>query len=177
MSKMSPSAFFNKYGLSFIVATQGTGLFPSVKAAQAAIETGWGATINEAGNNMFGIKADASWFGQVISNTTKEVVNGITYTYTGTGKIYSSRSAAIAAGVNTVTLFRKYLSVELSIIDHTKFLTKNSRYKTALQQTTPEAQARALQAAGYASATSYANSIISIINTYDLKSKLDEKKK
>ena len=173
---MTPQQFFDKYGFAFIVATEGTGLFPSVKAAQAALETGYGRTINIAGNNRVGIKADPTLTGRVISNSTSEVIGGVRKSFTGTGKTYINRTAAIADGANSQTLFRAYMSITESIVDHTKFLRKNARYRNVLSAQTPEAQSTALQTAGYATANNYSATLISIINTYALK-KLDEKKK
>ncbi|HPX58991.1 MAG TPA: glucosaminidase domain-containing protein [Bacteroidales bacterium] len=173
---MNPKDFFSKYGLAFINGVQGTGLYPSVKAAQAALETGYGKSMKIAGNNMFGIKADTSWRGPVVSNTTREVVNGVSQNFTGTGKIYVNRGEAIADGANIQTLFRAYPSISDSIKDHTDFLLKNKRYENVLKAKTPEEQCNLLQSAGYATATNYAVTLIYIINQYELK-KLDEKKK
>ena len=70
-TKLTPSNFKNTYGQNMVNATKGTPLFPSVKLAQAALETGWGKhTIGDA-NNMFGIKAYGSpneyWDGSYVS--------------------------------------------------------------------------------------------------------------
>lgn len=155
---MTPEAFFKKYELSFILACVGTSIFPSVKAAQAALETGYGKSPT-SGNNMFGIKAKGVktpyWQGESTTETTREVIDG--------------QSVVISDG------FRKYSTVEDSIKDHTYFLQSNHRYAAVFAATTPEQQAQALQAAGYATDPNYASSLISIINKYSLKS-LDKKK-
>ena len=128
--------------------------------AQMALETGWGASI--PANNAFGIKAKGAlspyWDGSVYNAKTKEVYNGQTVTITDG--------------------FRAYASVQDSISDHNYFLKQNKRYTNSgvFSAATPEDQARALKAAGYATDPAYADKLISIINKYGLKS-LDEKKK
>lgn len=157
---MSPSEFLKKYADAFVIACQGTSLFPSVKLAQAALESGWGRSV--VGNNMFGIKASGSqspyWHGETVTSGTSEWQGG--------------------AYVPTSSRFRKYASIGDSIKDHTWFLQNNRRYANAgvFSATTPEEQARALQRAGYATDPSYASKLISIINTYNLK-QYDSKKK
>ena len=158
MSKQTD--FINQYSAPVISACSGTGIFPSIKMAQAILETGWGKS--KVGNNMFGIKAAGKkspyWNGSAINADTTEYIQGESGTYN--------------------LAFRKYDSVEASIRDHTHFLQNNSRYKKAgvFKAKTPEQQAQALQNAGYATAPGYAAALINIINSYNLKS-LDEKKK
>jgi len=156
---MTPKEFISKFGEAIIFATQGTPLFPSVKAAQAALETGWGKhTIGDA-KNLFGIKATGNktpyWDGSVYNASTKEVYNGNTVTITGG--------------------FRAYQSYSDSIRDHSHLLMTLSRYKPVLAATTPEEQARVIQVAGYATDPDYAKKLIDIINQNDLK-QLDKKK-
>jgi flagellum-specific peptidoglycan hydrolase FlgJ len=172
---MIPVEFVKKYTIAVIGAVTGTSLFASVKMAQLALETGWGKSVK--GNNMTGIKADSKWKGKVISFSTREVIGGVSQYFTGTNQVYSSR-AAVPANVSAQTLFRYYDSTTDSIKDHSKFLEQNARYEKAgvFSATTPEDQARALQAAGYATDPNYAASLISIINKYNLK-ELDQKKK
>lgn len=136
----------------------GTSLFPSVKMAQMALETGWGKSI--PGKNAFGIKAAGKhtpyWKGDVYNAQTKEVIQG--------------NKISIVAG------FRAYQSVQDSILDHNYFLKHIGRYRQVFTAGTPEAQAQALQSAGYATDPGYAVKLINLINKYDLK-RLDEKKK
>lgn len=155
---MTPEQFFQRYQWDFIAATNGTKLFPSVKAAQAALETGYGSHI--PANNMFGIKAQGAktpyWDGSGTMATTREVINGQSVT------------------INDA--FRRYPTMADSIRDHSYFLMTNQRYAPVFAATTPEDQARALQSAGYATDPGYASALISIINKYDLRS-LDKKKR
>lgn len=154
---MTPSDFKKKFGDAFAVACLGTGLFPSVKMAQAALESGWGE--KAAGNNLFGIKASGKytpyWHGAYVTSRTSE--------WTGSG--YTGQTSK----------FRKYATIGDSIKDHTLFLQQYSRYAKVFTASTPEEQARALQAAGYATDPNYSSKLISIINTYNFKD-YDKKK-
>ncbi len=157
---MTPSQFISTYENAVIEACAGSSIFPSVKMAQAALETGWGKSV--VGNNMFGIKASGAhspyWKGSAVSSNTREVVDGISGQYD--------------------LKFRFYTTLADSIRDHSYFLQQNSRYSKAgvFSATTPEAQAAALQAAGYATDPNYAQSLVSIIKSHNLK-RLDVKKK
>ena len=54
---MEPAAFIKKYQDEIIISTYGTSLLPSVKMAQACLETGFGASLIGEAKNLFGIKA------------------------------------------------------------------------------------------------------------------------
>jgi flagellum-specific peptidoglycan hydrolase FlgJ len=158
---MIPSDFIKKFSLSVIEATAGSNLFPSVKMAQMALESSWGS--RHIANNYFGIKARGQkspfWDGSAVDARTSEVINDNTL-------------------VQITDAFRAYKSVEDSIRDHSYFLRQNPRYALAgvFESPTPEAQAKALQRAGYATDPLYAEKLISIIKTYKLET-LDQKKK
>ena len=155
---MTPQEFITTYKNDIIRACLGTPIFPSVKMAQMALETGWGA--HKVGNNMFGIKATGShtpyWKGAKIESNTAEYIAGQAGTYKEP--------------------FRLYNSIEDSIIDHNHLLIQNTRYATVLAASTPEIQAMALQSAGYATDPNYAQKLKSIINQHNLK-ELDQTKK
>lgn len=152
--KLSPGDFIKTYGPTIIEATKDTPLFPSVKLAQAALETGWGEHVIGDANNMFGIKATGStnkyWDGSKVAATTDEVYNGERGQYQKE--------------------FRKYDSLRDSILDHSNLLLTSDRYAQVRDAKTPEEQAEALQRAGYATAPNYANQLISIINSNGFKS-------
>ncbi|VHN01341.1 mannosyl-glycoendo-beta-N-acetylglucosaminidase family protein [Streptococcus pyogenes] len=82
-------------------------ILPSLTAAQAILESGWGK--HAPHNALFGIKADSSWTGKSFDTKTQEEYQ---------------------AGVVTdiVDRFRAYDSWTDSIIDHGKFLNDNPRY-------------------------------------------------
>jgi len=158
MSKQTD--FIAKYEKAVIEACAGSNIFPSVKMAQAALETGWGASVPN--NNLFGIKASGQtspyWNGDSKISNTREVIDGISGQYN--------------------LAFRSYATVADSIRDHTYFLETNKRYTTngVFASETPEQQCEALQRAGYATDPNYSRTLISLINTYNLK-RLDQKKK
>lgn len=148
---MKPIDFIFKYVQSVKDACKGTGLFPSVCLAQAALETGWGKAAID--NNMFGIKAKGTpneyWKGGSKIVTTTEYIKGVK---------------------KTMQLsFRTYDTIEDSIRDHNRLLLTNKRYAKVLAASSPEEQARALQSAGYATDPGYAGKLISIIKTHNLK--------
>lgn len=134
------------------------GMLPSVFAAQAILESGTlhgGSVLSNKYNNYFGIKAGSSWRGESVVLPTKEVINGQT--------------------VSVDSSFRVYDTPAESFSDRASLLLGLSRYKEAYAKKTPQEQATALQKAGYATAPSYASSIMSIINKYNLQ-ELDKKK-
>lgn len=165
---MTPEIFIDTYSKYVIESVKGTGLFPSVKIAQMALETGWGKSIKTAANNCFGIKAGKSWSGTVISNSTWEYINGKNVRFVGTNQVYSSYNDAITSGAPYQTLFRVYNSIIDSIKDHTKLLLK-PRFAPVLMAKSPELQAMQLKICGYATAANYDKVLIQIINKYDLR--------
>lgn len=126
---------------------QGTALFPSLMIAQAIVESGNGKSLLAARyHNHFGIKADRSWKGKVVSMSTREVFDGKD-TYVKDG-------------------FRAYDSIEEGFADRNRFLQVNPRYRKAgvFDAETPEEQAEAFQRAGYATDPNYAKLLGQVIN-------------
>ena len=118
----------------------------SFTIAQAAVESGWGA--RAANNNLFGIKADASWTGPTTLILTHEDVNGVSITVRA--------------------LFRAYPDWAASLVDHAKFLTENRRYAGAFKCDSGKDFTIAVANAGYATDPNYASVINSIIDTHQL---------
>lgn len=127
-----------------------TGVLASLTIAQAILESGWGKSgLTVKGNALFGIKAGSSWKGKVYSSKTQECYDGVNYT--------------------TITaLFRAYDSWEESVADHSALLTGLSRYAAVVGETDYRKACEAIQAAGYATAPTYAQQLIKIIDTYSL---------
>jgi len=128
------------------------GLFASVAIAQAALESGYGQSgLSLKYQNYFGIKASAGWKGKTSVMKTDEYENG--------------KKVTINSG------FRVYPSLQDSIADRNNFLKVNTRYTKGgvFSAKTPEDQAKALQASGYATDPNYAAKIIAIINQYNLR--------
>ena len=129
----------------------------AVTLAQAALESDWGRAHMGDANNYFGIKAyDKGGVPQIgpiakgfITLPTREVVNG--------------RSITVNAR------FRAYESMADSFRDHANFLKVNSRYAPAFDHTDePDAFARAIAKAGYATDPSYADKLIALMRQYKL---------
>lgn len=144
------STYINWFGGLVSRMSESSAYFPSVLIAQGILESNYGkSSLAAIHNNHFGIKAGTSWTGDSVNMSTGEVFNG-----------------------QSVTIkddFRKYCCVELSIKDRINWMMRSSRYNNVKAATTPQAQAQAIQAAGYATDPDYANKLISIIDKYDLK--------
>ncbi len=159
---MTRTDYIAKYSKAVIDSTRGKGLFPSVVMAQAILESANAngqpgeSTLARKYNNHFGIKADKGWNGKKVNLRTGEVLKGKNYTI--------------------LDYFRVYDKAEDSFADRTDFLLTNSRYKKAgvFDAPTPEAQAEALQKAGYATDPLYAMKLKILIQANNLK-ELDAK--
>lgn len=123
------------------------GSFPSVVIAQGAIESNWGrSSLSADYNNYFGIKVGSSWTGKTVNMQT--------------GEIFNNQSVVISSN------FRVYNSIEDSLKDRIKLLQKN--YPLALSAKTPQEEIQALKNGGYATATNYVSTIMSVINANGL---------
>ncbi len=118
---------------------------PRAIIAQAALETGWGKHIihqqdGKNSHNLFGIKADRRWDGDVAKVSTLEYKNGIAN--------------------KEIAPFRVYDSYESSLKDYAHFIKNSSRYKEAAQQgSNIKGYSEGLQKGGYATDPNYANKI------------------
>ena len=114
----------------------------SITLAQALLESGAGKSyLATHANNHFGIKVSTGWSGPYVTRDDDQK---------------NER-------------FRKYKSVADSYEDHSQFLLKD-RYKKLfdLNPLDYKAWARGLKACGYATSPTYANRLITIIETYEL---------
>ena len=129
---------------------RGNPLFSSVVIAQAICESGWGqATIMMKANAIFGIKATSNWKGRVYNANTKECYDGVNYT-------------------NINACFRAYNSLEESIKDYFDLILGLSRYKNAINCSSPLECITAIKNGGYATSPTYINTIMSIITSNNL---------
>jgi flagellum-specific peptidoglycan hydrolase FlgJ len=116
--------------------------------AQTAQETGWGQKTLPGTNNLFNVKADASWHGKTKEFTVPE--------YDENKKMYMSKEK-----------FRVYDSYEEALRDRQKFLEENPRYEKAGLfkegiKGNLEKEAEALEKAHYATGPNYAHAIINV---------------
>ena len=137
----------------------------SVRAvlAQAALETQWGKHMpahadGSSSNNLFGMKAGASWDGDRINVATLEFQNGV--------------------AVQKQAQFRSYASPAQSFEDYAQLVGGNPRYAQALGKGDDVAGfARGLIDGGYATDPAYAAKIATIANSPAMRQALESLKK
>jgi flagellar protein FlgJ len=150
--KLAPEEFIAKIApIACKLRCEGSPIFPSVRIAQAAHETGW--TIHPW-NNLVGYKVgsgkpNAYWKGQCVSTKTWEVYDGVRYD-------------------NVQAVWRAYDTLEDGFRDQ-DLLFGISRYDRVRAAASPEEQAYALFVCGYATDPKYAEKIISLIQRYGLR--------
>ena len=131
---------------------QGYGILPSIILGQAILESNWGqSSLASQYNNLFGIKAYGNQ--PKVTLETQEYVNEAWVTIQGD--------------------FRVYDSWEASMDDHTLLFVNGTTwnpglYEKVLTAANYQEAAQALQDAGYATDPTYAQKIISVIETYNL---------
>ena len=128
-------------------AAEALGVEPRLLLAQAALETGWGRALPQRGaesaHNLFGIKAGASWSGATTEQWTLEHEGGVT--------------------APQREQFRAYDSTAESFADYAELIGTARRYAAALEHAdNPEAYARAVTKAGYATDPSYADKWLAV---------------
>ena len=130
------------------------GILPSITAAQAILESGWGSSqlAKAPNNNLFGIKDSEDWHGEIVTVPTQEYLNSD----------YITVNAA----------FRKYASWNDSVVDHAKFFTstewRKNNYRKVVNETDYRVAAQELKNAGYATDPSYPGKLIRLIEAYKL---------
>ncbi|GGF52125.1 flagellar assembly peptidoglycan hydrolase FlgJ [Alteromonas lipolytica] len=154
----SPQAFVEQLWPAASKAAAQLGIEPQALLAQAAVETGWGQHVihqgnGESGNNLFGIKANASWQGGSAAVSTMEF----------DGTVARQQRAA----------FRTYDSLEQGFADYVQFIMQQDRYQSAVQQADdPKAYFKALQDAGYATDPNYADKVMAVYHSDSFRSYL-----
>ena len=124
-------------------AARELGVDPRNLIAQAALETGWGRSQPVDSNNLFGIKAGASWNGASVQANTEEFAGG--------------ESQRVDAD------FRAYGSARESVQDYVRLIRDNPRYANALNTGSDvQAFADALQRGGYATDPDYARKLVAV---------------
>ena len=130
------------------------GILPSITAAQAILESGWGSSqlAKAPNNNLFGIKDSEDWHGEIVTVPTQEYLNSD----------YITVNAA----------FRKYASWNDSVVDHAKFFTstewRKNNYRKVVNETDYRIAAQELKNAGYATDPNYPGKLIRLIEAYKL---------
>ena len=144
------SGFFQALGPSAKEGERQYKVFAATTLAQAALESGWGkSNVAKKDKNLFGIK----WTGKYAP--------GLTVTQ---GSNCPSKEQGGARPYN------RYISYGDSMTDHAWFLANNSRYSKAgcFTATNAKDQIKAIAKAGYAEDPNYANSLIKMVDKYNL---------
>lgn len=158
----TPKEFIHKLTGFAKQAAQMIGVHPAVLLAQAALETDWGKKIiahNKGGTsyNLFNIKSDPNWRKDTSTTATLEQKNGVI--------------------VKQHASFKNYDSFHESFMDYVNLISKNPRYQKAMASANePKAYAQALQEAGYATDSNYANKIMNIMKSQPFHALLAEEK-
>lgn len=127
--------FYNTVWPIIVEATEGTGLFPEIVFAQAALESDWGR--KDIGFNLFGIK--------------------------GKGKTVSTREFVNGRWVTTSASFRTYSSFSDSVKGYVDFIFGNNRYVPYRTAPSLNIALQHLQQSGYATTPNYGETLWSII--------------
>lgn len=136
----------------------GNKIFPSICIAQACNESGFGTTPKMVNANaVYGIKVGkasyhfgSAWKGKAYNTITKEFYNG-------------STTATVITD-----WFRAYDSVEDATEDYFDMICIASRYKHALNRSTPRECIEGIQKAPYATDPLYVQKIMAIVDKYGL---------
>lgn len=135
--------YIDQYKDLAIVEMKRTGVPASIKLAQGIHETMAGQSdLVQKSNNHFGIKCKTGWNGPSVRHTD------------------DARNEC----------FRKYATANESYRDHSNFLKSSPRYASLfeLDPTDYEAWAKGLKSAGYATNPAYAQTLVRLIEAYDL---------
>jgi flagellar protein FlgJ len=118
---------------------------PELVSAHAALESGWGQrplknSDGSSTHNLFGIKANAGWHGDVAESATTEYVGG--------------------AALKTSARFRAYPDQASAFRDYAQMLIDNPRFRGALGTgSNAQAFAQGLAKGGYATDPAYASKL------------------
>jgi len=146
---MTPKDFIAAIGPAARASMAKTRIFASFTIAEAALESAWGASqLAQQAFNLFGVKADPSWGGDVLTMNTRECLN--------------------KQWVMVPARWRKYPDWLSCIQDHAAFLLTNDRYQPALTCHGVEDFTKAIQHAGYATDPDYAAKIMAVIRSHNL---------
>ena len=141
--KLTRTEYIEKYAETAVREMKATGIPASITLAQGCLESGNGnSTLATKANNHFGIKCHKNWKGKTIRHDDDEKNE----------------------------CFRSYRSADESFRDHSDFLRYSDRYAALfnLELTDYKGWAYGLQKAGYATARTYAESLIRIIEENEL---------
>ena len=120
----------------------------STAIAQAIIESRWGESGLAKYHNYFGLKCGSKWTGKSVNMKTKEEYTPGTLTTINDN-------------------FRAYDSMADGVKGYYDFIS-SSRYANLKTATTPKQYAEYLKADGYATSSTYVNTLVSTVQKYNL---------
>lgn len=147
---MKPDEFI-KVIAQAAIASMGKYKIPaSFTVSEAALESGWGSSLlARAAKNLFGVKADKSWNGDILTMRTREFIKG--------------------QWVIVQAKWRKYPDWMGCLEDHAQFLLTNPRYEQCFTgNLSGEDFAHAVAQAGYATDPDYAKKLIATMHSHNL---------
>lgn len=146
---MTPSGFLDAIAPAARASHRVSGVPASFTLAQAALESGWGASkLSRDGCNLFGVKADKAWRGDVLMMNTREVIKG--------------------QSIMIMARWRKYPTWDACLADRVEFFKRNKRYAACFKETTGEGWCKAVAAAGYATDPHYADKLLAMLRGRNL---------
>jgi flagellum-specific peptidoglycan hydrolase FlgJ len=146
---MNPATFLDAIVPAARDTHRVSGIPASFTLAQAALESGWGASkLSKLGCNLFGVKADKAWTGPVLMMQTREFLNG--------------------KSVMVMARWRSYPTWHDCLVDRVEFFKRNKRYAACFKETTGEGWCKAVAKAGYATDPHYADKLIAMIKGRNL---------
>jgi flagellum-specific peptidoglycan hydrolase FlgJ len=142
---MKPQAFLDLIVPAAQACQRASGIPASFTIAQAVLESSWcRSEIARTACNLFGVKADPAWTGEIEWMDTKEFENG--------------------KPVMVPAKWRKYRTWGECLSDRAEFFRKNKRYTKCFLESTGAGWARAVARAGYATDPDYAEKLIAIMD-------------
>jgi len=139
-------------------ASKESGISPHILIAQAALETGWGKAISthadgKSSFNLFNIKADHRWGGDLVAKNTLEYKDGVTEKQRAT--------------------FRAYGSFEESFQDFITYISNEPRYKSAMDVVDNNSSfINELHQSGYATDPLYAEKVMRVLSGKEMRNAL-----
>jgi len=125
------------------------GILPSMTIAQAILESGWGESeLSALYYNFFGMRADSTYTGEVVTLRTGEEIDGVMVKMDGD--------------------FRAYHSFEEGIEGYYEFITGYERYSNLIWEKDYRTACYKIKEDGWATASNYSECLIDIIESYDL---------
>ncbi|WP_084030304.1 glycoside hydrolase family 73 protein [Atopobacter phocae] len=144
--------FFDSLGLKSQELYQKTNLLPSILLAQAALESDFGTSeLSATYHNLFGVKAGPNEPSARLQ--TKEYLNGEWVDIEADFRVYESNEESLEAHANLLLYGTSWNA---------------QQYHAVMAGNTPEEQATALGASGYATDPNYTAKILQLIDQYQL---------